>query len=73
MNLLTSKYYIKLLDTSLLINNIISIQAGWLLLESGPICFLMAEVPWMAFIEIIKLRLLYKYESSADFQSEHRF
>ena len=49
------------------------IRAGWLLLESSPICFLMAEVPWMAFIEIIKLRLLYKYESSADFQSEHRF
>lgn len=71
MNLLTSKYYIKLLDTSLLINNIISIQAGWLLLESSPICFLMAEVPWMAFI--VKLRLLYKYEISADFQSEHRF
>ena len=73
MNLLTSKYYIKLLDTSLLINNIISIQAGWLLLESSTICLLMAEVPWMAFIEIVKLRLLYKYESSADFQSEHGF
>ena len=56
MNLLTSKYYIKLLDTSLLINNILSIQAGWLLLDSSPVCFLMAEVPWKAFIEIIKLR-----------------